>query len=319
MNNLTTKYHTCQSLLQELIDYNPKTKKVAPWQEKKLKNLSVSESFYRLNEKWKARALEGCGEVLQFVKLEDRSLKLQKANFCKNRLCPMCAWRRSLKIFGQVSKIMDYLGDQYHYLFLTLTIKNVYFEDLNRTIDEMMRGFKLLMQSKRIKKSVLGAFRGLEVTFNHDDGSFHPHFHIILAVNKSYFHSREYIQKDEFIALWKRSMKLDYDPIIDIRKIHNKVSKAVAEVAKYTVKDKDYVLEDKDLQDKLVQAFSTVLHRRRLISYTGIFREIHKFLNLDDAVDGDLINTNNEEIREDLKQALIVYRWNFGLGDYYKV
>lgn len=314
MNKHTIKLNTCQ---ESLIDYNRKTKKVLPWQEKKIKSLSVSESFYRLNERWKAHILEGCGEVLQFVQLEDRSLRLQKANFCKNRLCPMCAWRRSLKIFGQVSKIMDYLGGQYHYLFLTLTIRNVYFDDLNRTIDEMMRGFNLLMKSKRIKKSVLGAFRGLEITFNHDDGSFHPHFHIILAVCDSYFKS-DYISKDEFISLWKRSMRLDYDPIIDIRKIRNSVTKAVAEVAKYTVKDKDYVLEDKELQDKLVQAFSNVLHNRRLISYSGVFRQAHKLLNLDDAVDGDLINTDNEEIREDLKQALIVYRWNFGLGDYYK-
>lgn len=304
---------------QVLVDYNRKTNKVSPWREKKKNSLLISESFQRLNELWKARFLESCGEVLSFVRLEDGSLKLKSAQFCKNRLCPMCAWRRSLKIFGQVSKIMDYFGDSYRYLFLTLTIKNVHFDDLSNTIDEMMKGFKLLMQSKRVKKSVRGAFRGLEVTFNHYDGSFHPHFHIILAVDPDYFSNpRKYIAKDDFVSLWRRSMRLDYDPIIDIRKIKNSVSKAVAEVAKYTVKDKDYVIEsDPWLQDKLVQAFSVVLHGRRLISFTGVFREAHRFLNLDDALDGDLIHTDGEDLRDDLQQTILIYRWNFGLGNYY--
>jgi hypothetical protein len=37
------------------------------------------------------------------------------------------------------------------------------------------------------------------------------------------------------------------------------------------------------------------LYRKRLISYGGLLKEIHKELNLDDAEDGDLIHTDDEE------------------------
>ena len=37
------------------------------------------------------------------------------------------------------------------------------------------------------------------------------------------------------------------------------------------------------------------LHRKRLISYGGLLKEVHKKLNLDDAENGDLIHANDEE------------------------
>ena len=45
---------------------------------------------------------------------------------------------------------------------------------------------------KKVKNVVIGYFRGLEVTHNLDKNSndydtYHPHFNIILMVNKSYF------------------------------------------------------------------------------------------------------------------------------------
>lgn len=40
-----------------------------------------------------------CGDTLRFIRREDGSLKLYQAYFCKNKLCPMCNWRRSMKYF----------------------------------------------------------------------------------------------------------------------------------------------------------------------------------------------------------------------------
>lgn len=37
------------------------------------------------------------------------------------------------------------------------------------------------------------------------------------------------------------------------------------------------------------------LHRKRLISYGGLLKEIHKKLNLDDTEEGDLIHTDDDE------------------------
>ena len=37
------------------------------------------------------------------------------------------------------------------------------------------------------------------------------------------------------------------------------------------------------------------LYRKRTLSYGGLLKQKHKILNLDDAEDGNLINTSDEE------------------------
>lgn len=46
------------------------------------------------------------------------------------------------------------------------------------------------------------------------------------------------------------------------------------------------------------------------------FTEIHKELNLDDSEDGDLTNTDNEDLREDLTNIILRYQWNIGIKNY---
>ena len=68
----------------------------------------------------KAHRVRFCGSNLTYkVNIADGSKTLYSADFCKVRLCTMCAWRRSLKTFGQVSKVMDVLCGikKYNFLF----------------------------------------------------------------------------------------------------------------------------------------------------------------------------------------------------------
>lgn len=187
--------------LEELLDKKKNGKEI-DWKGKKLKNLELAESYKRLGLK-KAYRVEECGTLLSFKKIEEDLKKLFKANFCKDRLCPMCSWRRSMKVFGQVSKVMDRaLEDkEYRFLFLTLTVKNCTGEELSKLIDKMFKSLELLFKRKEVRNIVIGYFRGLEVTHNLDKNSkdydtYHPHFHIILMVNKSYFtQSVQYISQ----------------------------------------------------------------------------------------------------------------------------
>ena len=58
------------------------------------------------------------------------------------------------------------------------------------------------------------------------------------------------------------------------------------------------------------------LHRKRLISYGGLLKEIHKKLNLDDAEEGDLIHTNDEE-KTDEDGYSIIALWNWERQNYF--
>ena len=77
-----------------------------PWREKKLDNLTYAEYLEILNFK-KAYNVRDCGETLEFVKTKDGRLKLYRTWFCHSRLCPLCAWRYSIKNTYEVSKILD--------------------------------------------------------------------------------------------------------------------------------------------------------------------------------------------------------------------
>ncbi|MBU5678244.1 protein rep, partial [Alkaliphilus sp. MSJ-5] len=223
----------------------------------------------------------------------------------------------------------------YRFIFLTLTCKNVYGENLSDQLDELFKAFNLLTKRKTVKQAVKGWFRALEVTHNLDEASkdydtFHPHFHIILMVNKSYFNKPElYISQEKWTSLWKSCLKVDYTPIIDVRAFKtgksSHVSKSVAESAKYAVKSNDFIIRDKDgvideeMTDDSVFILDKALANRRLVAFGGELKEIHKLLNLDDTENGDLINTDNEELREDLDYIIERYKWHIGYKQYYKI
>ncbi|WP_415336181.1 protein rep, partial [Clostridium perfringens] len=95
--------------------------------------------------------------------------------------------------------------------------------------------------------------------------------------------------------------------------------KSICEVAKYTVKDNDYLFEDIEMTDNTVAILNNALKGRRLIAFGKEFRKIHKELNLDDVEKGDLINTDvDDTIRPEIEEIIENYKWNFGFKQYFK-
>lgn len=272
-------------------------------------------SFLELNKR-SARVFD-CGSFLEFV-VTDTEKKLQQANFCRDRLCPMCNWRRSMKIFSQVSQVMNsHLMQDYQFLFLTLTVRNCSADKLSLTIQALYDGWRFLYNKcKEFRSSIEGSFRSLEVTRNKIDGTYHPHLHCVLAVKPGYF-KHGYISQKRWSELWQNACDLDYCPIVHIEKIKpssDGLAGAVAEVTKYAVKGSDYIQpDDIDLSAGIVQALLSALSGRRLCGWTGVFNDVRKVLNLDDAETGDLVHLGECDIREDVAQLIVRYHWKSGI------
>ena len=209
------------------------------------------------------KSLKECGDTLVFVRNEKGKKRLHGANFCRNRLCPMCNWRRSLKMYSQVSQITDKIlaTKKSRFIFVTLTVKNPDGEHLAETLDLMNKGFSYITSNsrtfapaKKFKESLQGYIKATEITYNSKDNTYHPHIHCIFQVRPSYF-SRDYIKKDDWIKLWGKAMSLDYAPSVYVKTIKdtdNDKTKAVAEVAKYPTKSADLLkIED---EEQAVQA-----------------------------------------------------------------
>jgi plasmid rolling circle replication initiator protein Rep len=302
----------------------------------------------------KADRVAICGTDLLFNPKLGGGLVLAGGHFCRVPLCPLCATRRSQKVFGQVSRIMNYIERErkYRYVFLTLTVKNVKGVELMEMLDKLMLGLHGMVHHADFRRASRGWFRALEITHNWQTDEYHPHFHMVIAVDEEYFNQRKnYMTHSDWRAEWQKCMGLNYEPFVRIQRV--KVSKesidsgdlgywqAVAEVSKYSTKSMDYMVmwknrkvfeknkkvklycEDQCLEmtDRAVAVLDEAVHKRRMVAFGGEFKTVHKLLNLDDPENGDLINTDNEngELRNDLKSMLIHYRWNIGLGNYFLV
>lgn len=290
---------------------------------KKEASVFLSYSYERLGFNKRAERVYNCGEFLEFSKIKS-NFKLTNANFCRDRLCPMCNWRRSYKVFAQVSKIMDFIVNDYKFLFLTLTVPNCTSFDLINVIDMLQKAFNKYIRYKKISNVVKGYFKALEVTYNKNADTYHPHFHVILAVPRGYFTSVNYIKRDDWLALWQKATCDNNITQVDIRKCVSKkelkegqyasklLSSAIAEIAKYSVKSKDYIdYNDCDFTDKVVFTLSSALASRRLCSFGGIFDIVRKKLSLDDVENGDLLHID-DNLRDDVAEMIYRYQWSCG-------
>lgn len=313
-----------------------------PWKYKKQRSELTAAHFEQAGLESKAERMKDCADTLVFKSAEN-SLKLFQAWFCKVRLCPMCNWRRSLKIAYHNKQIVEAVNERENveWLFLTLTVRNVDAESLSETISDMFKGFNRFSKYKAFQTSVKGFFRALEVTRNRDPqsssyGTYNPHFHVLLCVPSGYFKKKEYyIKQDEWTKLWKRAMKLDYTPIVNVKKVkpkenldelkdhEGKIKKAIAEqkavleVSKYPVKDTDVIQGDKVTEENVetVKSLDTALSYKRLIGYGGLLKEIHKELNLSDAEEGDLINiSEDDEVANGTFEVMA--KWHVGFKNY---
>lgn len=316
------------------------------WNPKKLACEPLVLSYYRLGYDDKACHVSECGSFLEFAKtsesvrkelpagapsgsapelLTSEAFKLRKANFCRDRLCPMCSWRRSYKIFGQVSRIMNVIGSEYSFIFVTLTVPNCSPDELISTLDKLSKGWDKFSRYKRIKSVIKGYFKALEITYNIRSDSFHPHFHIVFAVPKDYVHLRDYIKRDEWLFFWQKAMNDFSITQVDVRMAKDKkrnskgveakkvLASAVAEIAKYAVKSGDYLFDNDFLTDHVVSYLVPALADRRLCSFGGVFKNVAHDLNLDDAENGDLVHLD-PELRSDV--AIQIYRYGWSCGAY---
>ena len=339
MNSITEFYQDVNLEItigtgEVLQDYSS-TGKERPWKLHKKENLRLAELYKKARIKdinlisdSQLFDLEHCGDTLTFLQNVEGKKKLKTANFCRVRLCPMCQWRRSLKMFSQVKKITDKILENdksTRFIFGTFTIKNTDAENLEACINTLNKKFKYLVDqkktfapAKKLKQNLLGYLKAVEVTYNSKDKTYHPHLHVIFAVKSTFFkNSSNYMTKKEWIELWQKALGVDYKPQTDIRAIKSGTAKAVAEVAKYPVKTAPILSLSDDEAIKVLKTLTLSLNKKRFVSYGGIFKTVKQELKLADVeTDKDLVNTDIEQQERFNAVTAVLFKYNFKFGCY---
>lgn len=245
------------------------------------KSTDLSTDYYTR----KYERLEQCSTYLEFRREKStKKYKLINTNLCRVRLCPLCAYKRSLAVYHNTADIINYINANYSrskYLFLTLTIKNVSGSELSNAIDNLTRAWQNMSKQKRLKNVVLGTVRSIEITYNKRSNTFHPHLHVLIHTTNDLYAGRNYISQAEFADRWRSAAGIDYQPVVDVRRLRHNNGREVAEIAKYAVKP----LEWDKCAESVIITLDEVLHKRHLLSLSGTMREAKRELKIADIED----------------------------------
>ena len=282
------------------MDFNTKNKKLQPIGNENLKEclnkptekkLLMSDFIEFMEDKnLKLDRLKECGNFIKFQASKDKTkFILAGGNFCKNRFCPFCSWlkaKRTAFELLELIKVVEYT-EKLAFIFITLTVPNVPRESLREEIENFNKSFKRLFQTEEFKAFNKGFIRKLEVTYNEERNDYHPHFHLVVAVNKSYFKSRDYMSKRRLLELWQRATRNPAITQVDIKPCRMDTVKQIMELATYSAKQGD-LYSSKEVFD----GFYEGLFRKKLLVYNGIFKEYKKKIDTGEIDPAEVIELN---------------------------
>ena len=172
------------------------------------------------------------------------SWHVERANLCRDRLCSTCNWRLSLQRYALMQRVVHPLVPKgLTWCLVTLTVQNCLPAELAATINKMMACWHRALQRTDMRAAV-GWARGLELTYNAEEHTLHPHMHILVAWPPSVERSKGLIKS--WMELTTRA-----GLVVDIKAQHSAVigdasgatagdlTKEILETYKYSIKGSD--------------------------------------------------------------------------------
>lgn len=294
-----------------------------------------------------------CGKFIKIaVDSRDKSTHIIDAIFCKKRLCPLCQFRRTEKMFYNVKRIVSEPEfKKLQFVFGTLTTKNVPADKVELELNRQTSAWNHMTSNQNTKfcKSFIGWVRVIEITYNSKTKTYHIHIHFIAVVTQEYFtkDSKLYRTKDELSAMWKQALNsatykeknkeiihgghrgqkiaihsfgkkkkfppIDYLPIVDLEATFGRKEKSVAEISKYTVKPVDYTGKP-----EVLETLTKALNRKRCVAFGGLMKKVFQRLNLEDA-ENEILDDNltfRDSILNDPNFTIFLMEWNAGARSY---
>lgn len=271
------------------------------WQTKKLLSLAMSERM----RKWaglrkRAARMAECGDITVYKWCPSCGhTHMSSGNLCRDRLCPLCAWRLSLARYGQMMEVLDLLAgdmtrEDIHVSMMTLTVRNCTIRDLHDTLADMNKAWASIRHAKYFSDSVWGWARSIEITYNAASRTYHPHMHILLFWKSNASNGKF---NTAVVRTWKHSLGLNYNPIWHHEDAYvgsgveeyrwreqrrDAADAAAREAGKYVVKSQ--LLQE--IPDDHLKLFADAIAGFHMVSYGGAIKTARTGLGFtDDSFD----------------------------------
>jgi len=281
-----------------------------PWDEHRAASDTIARHYSGTEFQSYSERIAFCSQLLDFRLVPEEQqgayrLKLSMARFCHVRTCQICSWRRSLMYKARAYKALPPIVADYpsaRYLFVTLTVKNCSVNELRDTLKWMNASFRRLTKLKAWPG--IGYLKTVEVTRGRDGHSAHPHFHVLVMVPGSYF-GRKYLSQKKWCELWQQSLRVDYQPVVDIQaiKVNESPVGLLSELVKYQCKPSQLIYTDQEWFLELTRQ----LHRTKAIAFGGIFKTY--FADFERKESDEEFIGRDEENSEELDEGHLFFGW----------
>ena len=196
-----------------------------------------------------------------------------------------------MKRFSAMVEIVDGLrrsNPRSEWQFVTLTVENCAPHKLGETLDAMATAWDKIMRRRTMKRTIIGWARSLEITYNAQTRTLHPHYHVLCLVapevsGEDQSLSQAWVTTIDARAVMAAQNTQKIEAMTADAKADDpeEVVGAILETYKYTVKSKD-------LQEMPLWAFrelAQLIKGRRLVAFGGVVKEyaaLLKDLDLDE-------------------------------------
>lgn len=278
-----------------------------PWDTRRAESDVIQQHYEGTYFQRYADRIKDCSQLLDFRLVPNSNgvyrLKLSSTRLCHTRTCQVCAWRRSLMYKARAYKALPRFISDYpktRYVFLTLTCKNCDIHELRGTIRHLNQSFARLTKLKAWPG--IGYLKTVETTRGKDGVTAHPHLHVLVALEPSYY-SRHYLSKKEWIKLWRQSLRVDYKPILDVQAIKVKDSPIplLAEIIKYQAKPSSLTYATKEW----FLEYTRQIHGTKAFALGGVFKKYFREFNKDET-DEEMIGSDDEG---DIDEGHMLFGW----------
>lgn len=247
-----------------------------------------------------AERLKDCGKYYTAFVSDLGNVELM--NRCKQRFCPTCEKYSAIERYISLSnKIKQFDKNEeyvtYHYIF---TVRNCEYEKTKATIQGLNKAVAMFYRHYKISNYT----RRIELTYNENTNTFHPHIHSIAIIPKGTILDCKEEKKENFIEKLSVLRKEWHGYLIKAGVEDNSINynlvyarplqsvNDLLECVKYSVKP---CVITKDT----IQRFTSILKHLKLYSGHGIFR---------------VTKEKEEENKEECKNIMQNYKLQFAFA-----
>ncbi len=143
----------------------------------------------------KCRAVDNCAkwwDIEHYTALNVKDIK--RVNLCRDKFCFNCQSMLAAKRFSKFVPVLEENARKYKILHVVFTVPNCEPDELKPLLDRMYRKFPFVLRYFKgqakvrgvdfVKYGYAGAVRGLEVSYNSEEKTYHPHFHCMLLLRR---------------------------------------------------------------------------------------------------------------------------------------